>query len=110
MNLDANKIKTKLMVRLPESVQGHISGSAYDRRMQGEGETYDIRKHRRVQCSQCDKALAYASLSNHLLRQHGMQLSVIELSNSPDIHPPDETSGELSFILPIHSMSCTGLP
>jgi exonuclease III len=104
MNLDANKIKTKSMVCLPGSVQGHISGSAYDRRMQGEGETYEIRKRRRVQCSQCDKTLAYASLSNHLLRQHGMQLRVIELSNSPDINPPMKY--QVSFPLYCQSIAC----
>jgi hypothetical protein len=50
MNIDVNKMKTKLMVRLPRPVQRHISRSVYDRRIQGEGKTYKIRKLRRVQC------------------------------------------------------------
>jgi hypothetical protein len=72
------------MVAVNQPTHTHI----YDRRMQGEGETHEIRKCRIVQCSQYENALAYVSLSNHLLRQHGMQLRVIELLNSHDIHPP----------------------
>jgi hypothetical protein len=60
MKLYPKKIKTKSMACLPGSIQGHISGSEYDRRMQGEGETFEVRTRKKVQCSQCDKALAYA--------------------------------------------------
>jgi hypothetical protein len=74
---------------LPPQVQVHISDSTYERRMMGQGEMYAERKRRKVQCSECMKILAQASLYNHLIRQHGTHLRVLELLNNiPDKGPP----------------------
>jgi hypothetical protein len=104
VNLEANIKKLKTMVCLPNSVQGHISGPAYDRRILCEGETYKARKRRRIQCPRCEKYLAYGSLSNHLLRLHGKQLRIMELSNSPHISPP--LKYQVSFPLYCQSIAC----
>jgi hypothetical protein len=55
----------------------------------GQGETYAEKKRRKVQCYECTKTLAQSSLSNHLIRQHGTHLRVLELSNNiTDKGPP----------------------
>jgi hypothetical protein len=102
MNLNSNTEKTKSMVFLPQSVYDGISGVAYNRRMSGDEESYESRKRIKVQCPRCEKAMAYSSLANHLLRLRGIQLWVFEWSTTS---PNNQPSTRFKVSVPLYCKS-----
>ena len=83
MGLKVNIAKTKFMICLPSSHHSHISVDAYKRKMTGEGETYRERKHRRVQCPECEAQLSASYLPTHLRMQHQICWPILDHGPSP---------------------------
>jgi hypothetical protein len=71
VGLRTNVQKTKTMTCTPGYISGQVAVPAYQRRMEGVGESYRERQCRRVECSICGKDLAASSLDSHHRTVHG---------------------------------------
>jgi hypothetical protein len=89
IGLSTNTEKTKAMVSTPSHLHGPMSTAAYDRRMTGEGDSFQTRKRKRVACPACQKEISAGSLQRHMRRAHGLELPEhIALDENP---PPPST-------------------
>jgi len=104
MGLKTNTIKTKTMTCTPGYIATHQSDSVYNRRVGGGGEDFRARQRRRVECPECGKPLAAASLPQHLLSQHGM---VGPSSQGEETRSYDQQAEyRVSFPPTLHSRPC----
>jgi len=70
MGLRINGSKTKALTTLPTVATTTISTTAYKRRMEGVGDTYQARKQLRTICPICDVAMQMRSIQGHYRSQH----------------------------------------
>ena len=65
IGLKCNVQKTHMMVCYPTLRHNEISGTAYKRRLTGEGDTYRQRKGQKVVCPECGKEYDQSYLQQH---------------------------------------------
>ena len=76
VGLQVNVVNMVGMVFLPYQTAGTQSEAAYERRMTGEGLTYQERQRVRVKCSDCGKEMAVGFMAVHKHTQNRIETGV----------------------------------
>jgi len=83
VGLRVNGRKTKVLAVSPTVATTNISETAYKRRMEGVGDTYQERKRARISCPLCETVLQARNLTTHYRVKH---------PSIPIPHPTDQPS------------------